>query len=196
MLRDIDQEQISPDRLKSSKDLVSLVCDGCEGCSSCCRDRGSVIVLDEYDVRLLKAHFGASFQDLLSSRLIGLSVIDGVVLPHLNTKSSLDECVFLNTEGRCAIHNARPGICRMFPLGRIWHDDGSFSYFLQEGECPASKKAKIRISKWLGYDNMKEYEASARSYHDALKALRERCATAPAEEAASLQTEFLKEHFE
>ena len=196
MLREIDNGQITPDKLKSSRDLVPLVCDGCAGCSSCCRERGSVVLLDEYDMRLLKEYFHASFQELLQNGYVGLSVIDGVVLPHLCVKPKADECVFLGKEGRCLVYNARPGICRMFPLARIYAEDGSFSYFLQEGECAAAKKAKTRISRWLGYENIKEYEFSVRKYHDALTELREKCASASAEEAAQLQTDFLKEHFE
>ena len=41
-----------------------------------------------------------------------------------------EACYFLNEEGRCSIHSFRPGICRLFPLGRFYEEEG-FRYFLQ-----------------------------------------------------------------
>ena len=48
----------------------------------------------------------------------------------------------LNDEGRCS-HDARPGFCRMFPLGRLY-ENGTFSYFLQVSECPKENKTKSK----------------------------------------------------
>ena len=42
----------------------------------------------------------------------------------------------------------RPGICRLFPLGRVYDDKGEFSYFLQTGECAKKNLAKIKVKKW------------------------------------------------
>ena len=196
MIREIDKNQISRGKLMTSRDLARLECGGCAGCSSCCRARGSLIVLDAWDVQKLKEGLNYSFTGLVENNLIQLSVIDGVVLPCLPVDEERDACAFLNEEGRCGIYNSRPGICRMFPLARIYHEDGSFSYFLQEGECERAGGAKIRISAWMGIENVKEYERQVRAYHDALVQLKKDCAdAADTGEIVRLQQDFLKRWF-
>ena len=174
MIREIDENLITPDKLFLSSDMAKLGCNNCEGCSDCCRDRAGAITLDPYDIGLLREGFNYSFEDLIEKGYVTFAADDGVILPALAIKKDEDECVFLNDKGRCSIHGFRPGICRMFPLARLYHDDGSFSYFLQEGECQRSNGVKIKISKWLGYPDIREYEESVRNYHDALRTFRNR----------------------
>ena len=81
-------------------------------------------------------------------------------------------------------------------LARIWREDGSFSYFLQAGECRQPDGVKIRISKWLGYPNIRAYEESVREFHDALAALRrEMKKDLSHEEQVRLQRQFLEQWF-
>ena len=196
MIRDIDSSMITPDKLLTSRDMARLGCRDCEGCSDCCRGRASAITLDPTDIRLLKEGLNYSFQGLLDGGFITLSVVDGVVLPSLALKPESDECIFLNEQGRCGIHSFRPGICRMFPLARLWKEDGSFCYFLQEGECPRPGGAKIRIARWLGYPDIRGYEQQVRTYHDALSALRDQLKKDLShEEQVCLQRSFLEHWF-
>ncbi len=48
-----------------------------------------------------------------------LNVVDGIILPNLKMARAEEACSFLDTNGRCTVHAFRPGICRMFPLGRL-----------------------------------------------------------------------------
>ena len=77
-------------------------------------------------------------------------------------------CSFLNEEGRCSIHDARPGFCRMFPLGRLY-EDGTFSYFLQVNECPKENKTKVKVRRWLDTPELGKYEAFTTKWHYYLK---------------------------
>ena len=154
-----------------------------------------MIVLDAFDVKMLVRELNYSFEGLLSAGLIRLEVIDGIVLPGLGIDDK-GACIFLEKNRRCSIHSARPGICRLFPLARIYHEDGSFSYFLQESECGRRTGEKVKVSDWLGYDDIDEYEKQVRSYHDALTELKEKCRRAKsAEEVTALQSAFLKKWF-
>ena len=196
MIRDIDENMIRPEKLYSSSDMAKLGCNDCAGCSECCRDRAADITLDSWDMGRLKEGLGRSFDDLLSSGLIKITLINNILLPVLGKKEDEDECIFLGQDGRCTIHNYRPGICRMFPLARLYHEDGSFSYFLQEGECSRGTGVKIKIGKWLGVGNVVRYEQEVRAYHDRLTELREQCSQARSqEELVQLQTRFLQENF-
>ena len=196
MIRDIPKKQISSEKLMKSSDMAKVGCNGCEGCSECCKNRGSSITLDSWDVARLKEGLGKSFQSLLDNEYIVLEPINGIILPTLGKKRTADECRFLGDDGRCAIHSFRPGICRMFPLARLWHSDGSFSYFLQGGECYKPSGVKIKISKWLEVGNTSEYEKAVREYHDKLVLLRKACSEAESrEDLIRLQKDFLQDNF-
>lgn len=100
-------------------------------------------------------------------------VADGVIMPRFNEKfkSALsdknddsDRCPFLDKEGRCSVHSARPGFCRLFPLGRLY-ENGSFSYILQTKECKIENRGKIKVRKWLGIGDLKSYEAYIVKWH-------------------------------
>ena len=160
MKREIDLNDVSDGKLYKNNDLVKADCFGCENCHKCCTGMGESIVLDPFDVYNLSLSTGKSFEKLLKSN-IEINIVDGLTLPNINMKSG--ECTFLQ-DGRCSIHSFRPGICRMFPLGRIYNDDG-FKYFLQIHECPVKNKGKVKVKKWLGYLDINGYEAYINTWH-------------------------------
>ena len=80
------------------------------------------------------------FETLLAGK-IELNVVDGIILPNLKMAGAEDGCGFLTEEGRCGIHPFRPGICRLFPLGRYYEENG-FRYFLQVHECQKENRRK------------------------------------------------------
>lgn len=167
MLREIDLAEVSDGKLYTSRDMVKAGCDDCRGCCDCCKEMGKSVVLDPYDVFRLEAGLGQSFQELLTYAL-ELNVVDGIILPNLKMAGKAERCSFLDPEGRCSIHPHRPGFCRMFPLGRIYEEEG-FHYFLQVHECPKQPKTKVKVSKWLDTPELKKYEAYVLSWHNFLK---------------------------
>lgn len=171
MLRDIRLSEVSDGKLYGINDMAKTDCGGCEGCSSCCRGMGTSIVLDPYDVFRLLNGLDLTFEELLA-RHIDLNVADGIILPNLKMTGADEACTFLNQNGRCSIHAFRPGICRIFPLGRFY-EDGSFRYFLQIHECPKPNKAKVKIRKWIDTPDIKQYETFIADWHYFLKRLQE-----------------------
>lgn len=163
MKRNWDMSQISDGKLYDKDDFVAAECEDCKGCSSCCQGMGESIVLDPYDIYLLESEFACGF-DELSKDKIELNMADGVILPNLKMAGETMSCQFLNEEGRCSIHQNRPGICRLFPLGRIY-ENGTFSYFLQIHECKKEERGQVRVSEWLGVPNMKKYEKFIATWH-------------------------------
>lgn len=170
MLRDIDLDQVSDGKLYGSNDMAKTDCNGCKGCSSCCRGMGSSILLDPFDAHRLCAGLRKSFEELLNTCL-ELNVVDGIILPNLRMTAEEDACTFLRGE-RCSIHSIRPGICRIFPLGRFY-ENHSFKYFLQIHECPAPGKSKVKIRKWIDTPDLKRYEQFITDWHYYLKPLQE-----------------------
>jgi len=108
-------------------------------------------------------------EELLADKL-ELQVVDGIVLPNLKMGGKEERCGFLNREGRCGIHGFRPGICRLFPLGRIYDEQG-FQYFLQVHECRKENRAKVKVRKWIDTPDVKRYERFVSDWHFFLKRL-------------------------
>ena len=177
MKRQVSLEEISDGRLYSKNDMVKAGCGGCRGCSSCCRGMGGSVILDPLDVFRLVAGTSRSFLELLTDKL-ELNVVDGIILPNLKMSGREESCGFLNEEGRCSIHPYRPGICRLFPLGRYYEESASggrsFRYFLQVQECPAQNKTKVKVSKWIDTPDLVRYEAFVNEWHYFLEVVENR----------------------
>ena len=170
MLRNVSLEEISDGRLYGLNDMAKLGCNDCAGCSSCYRGMGNTIVLDPYDVWRLTGGLGVSLQQLLAGHL-ELNVVDGIILPNLKLAGDSEQCTFLNEAGRCSIHPYRPGICRLFPLGRYYEEDG-FRYILQVHECEKQNRSKVKIRKWMDTPDMERYDAYIADWHAFLSKLR------------------------
>lgn len=182
MLRYEDLKNISDGRLYELNDMVRADCADCEGCSKCCEsDMGDSIQLDPLDVYRLMHGLGRSFDSLIHKEL-ELSVVDGLILPHMRMSGRSEPmykegsdtpviydigsgCMFLGNDGRCTIHDIRPGICRLFPLGRIY-EKGGFKYILQVNECIRKNRSKVKVSRWIDTENLDEYEAFVRKWHN------------------------------
>lgn len=171
MEREIDLMEVSDGKLYTAGDMVKIGCNDCAGCSECCRMVGDTIILDPYDLYQLRLALHIGFEELMDGK-IELRMVDGVVQPNLKVREDGQGCVFLNDEGRCTIHQHRPGFCRMFPMGRIYEGEG-FQYFLQVHECPYPGKTKVKLKKWLGIPELSRYEEYIKVWHFFLKEVQE-----------------------
>lgn len=172
MKRNVSLEEISDGRLYGYQDMVKADCHGCKGCHRCCTGMGSSVILDPYDMWRIQNGPGKSMQELLEEGKLELHVVDGCILPNLAMAGEEEACGFLNAEGRCGIHAFRPGICRLFPLGR-YYENGDFRYFLQKGECVVPNRSKVKVSKWIDTPEQGKYHDFLCTWHDLLKDVEE-----------------------
>lgn len=164
MIRDVDLKDISDGKLYQLNDMVRADCGDCKGCSECCHVTSDTIVLDPLDIWNLSIHTGNTFEHMLS-HTIELGVTDGIILPHLIVDEKVG-CAYLNKEGRCSIHTYRPGLCRIFPLGRIYDKEThSFSYFLQTHECVKENRIKVKVSKWIDVPDLSKNQKYIADWH-------------------------------
>ena len=170
MNREMDMAEVSDGKLYGLDDMVKADCAGCEGCHACCTGMGTSVVLDPFDAYRMTAGTGKTFEALLAGPL-ELNVVDGIILPNLKLAGDSEQCTFLNDAGRCSIHPYRPGICRLFPLGRYYEEDG-FRYILQIHECEKPNRSKVKIRKWMDTPDMERYDAYIADWHAFLKQLR------------------------
>lgn len=158
------------DRLYDYNDMVKVGCHDCKGCSICCQGMGTSILIDPHDAWELTRQLGVSFSELLNGPL-ELHVEQGLILPNIRMAGEKEQCSFLSEEGRCTIHSFRPGICRLFPLGRNYDGD-TMQYFLLDSECPVKSKTKMKVTKWIEPDNEKDYHRFLIDWHNLTKAFR------------------------
>lgn len=198
MKRQVSLEEISDGRLYDKNDMVKAGCGGCKGCSACCRGMGESVILDPYDIYRLTKGTALSFESLLADKL-ELHVVDGIILPNLNMSGGDEKCGFLDAQGRCSIHAHRPGICRLFPLGRYYETDDkgerTFRYFLQVNECPAPNKTKVKIAKWVDTPELVRYEQFVKEWHYFLEDVQQRILEEEKEEAVKNINMFLLKLF-
>jgi Fe-S-cluster containining protein len=125
---------------------------------------------------------GKTFTDMIE-REIEIRLVDGLILPNLMQHHESDEtgersgredaldllsgdhCPFLSQAGRCSIHPFRPGMCRLYPMGR-YYTEGGFRYILQIDECTEREKTSVLLQDWLGIENLARYESYILDWHD------------------------------
>ncbi|MBQ7954880.1 MAG: YkgJ family cysteine cluster protein [Lachnospiraceae bacterium] len=168
MERQVDLMEISDGKLYGLNDMVKACANNCDGCSACCHGRGDTITLDPLDVHHLKTGLQTGFEQLMTGG-ISLGVVNGIIRPSMMmTEEEDSKCIFLNAQGRCGIHSFRPGLCRLFPLGRVYEEDG-IKYILLTGECVRENRTKVKVRKWIDMPDMDAYEKFLIEWHDFLK---------------------------
>ncbi|SEV83716.1 YkgJ family cysteine cluster protein [[Clostridium] fimetarium] len=163
MKRNVSLNEISDGKLYELNDLVKAGCNDCNGCSTCCQGMGNSIILDPLDIHRLLINLNITFEELLVDK-IELNVVDGMIIPNLKMMGLSEKCLFLSSEGRCGIHAFRPGMCRLFPLGR-YYENHDFKYFLQVHECEKANKTKIKVRKWIDTPDIKNNECFVIDWH-------------------------------
>lgn len=150
-------------KLYNKNDMIKIQCNECKGCSSCCQGMGASVILTPYDVWQMEKNLEISFQELINMK-VELNVVEGMILPNLKMEGEQERCGFLNEENRCSIHPFRPGVCRLFPLGRQYMEH-EIKYILLEGACQKANKTKVKINKWLSIPEMEENEKFLLTWH-------------------------------
>ena len=173
-----------------AEDLARIAPHNCEGCGECCRGMGDTIHIDPWDIMMLTSHLHMTFMELLD-RDLDLRVEDGLLLPNLAINDDHPVCPFLDESLRCTIHDFRPGICRLFPLGREYSGNG-FHYILTEGQC-TRKKYKVKIKKYLDIPDLNSYETFIGEWHAFIRKEQRRMqGTMDISEKQTRNMEFLK----
>ncbi|OUQ40026.1 YkgJ family cysteine cluster protein [Faecalibacterium sp. An122] len=107
----------------------------CAGCGGCCRGRED-IVLSGYDLYRLSRRLG--LPPKLTARAFCKMYIGTVshlpVLRLMPVKEEHNNCPFF-TENRCAVHEARPLVCALYPLGQEISPAGEVRYYFQATRC-------------------------------------------------------------
>ena len=132
----------------------------CNGCGDCCRGRED-IVLSGFDLWRIAARLRLPPQ-IVARGFCRASIGTVSHLPVLRlapVKENRNNCPFL-TENHCAIHDAEPLVCALYPLAQEISRDGQVSYFLQPTDC-GGQVIEARVE-----DYLTRYDVPAREATD------------------------------
>ena len=123
---------------------------GCNCCGHCCKERGDIL-LTAYDIMRLQKYLDISFKELLITYCeMYVGKDSGLPIIRLRTDA---RCPFL-FHNKCFVQDAKPTVCALFPLGRIY-DGKKVRYFIQENHCGTGAE-EHSLREWLeqlGTDN-------------------------------------------
>lgn len=137
----------------------------CAGCGDCCRGRED-IVLSGFDLWRIAARLRLPPQTVARAFCKGSigAVSHLPVLRLAPVRAERNNCPFL-TGNHCAIHDAEPLVCALYPLAQEITRKGEISYFLQPTSCGGQVfEAKV-------VDYLNRYKVLAREKSDAKWAL-------------------------
>ena len=132
----------------------------CNGCGDCCRGRED-IVLSGFDLWRIAARLRLPPQ-IVARGYCRASIGQVSHLPVLRlapVKEERNNCPFL-TENHCAIHDAEPLVCALYPLAQEISRKGQVSYFLQPTGC-GGQVIEARVEDYLA-----RYDVPAREQTD------------------------------
>lgn len=139
----------------------------CEMCGNCCRNRSDPILLTGADVYRIACTLGQTMIDVVTDNTRGY-IGDTSHLPVIALEERMDgSCRFLR-KGRCMVHQSKPAVCALYPLGRIYNfQDNSFHYFVNPKTCQSYHKSEKSwtLQEWLDLFKIEESEEMARVWN-------------------------------
>lgn len=99
----------------------------CQCCNKCCHNK--LIQVNPYELLHIAQCLCLSTTEVLDQFV-------QMELPYLKQKPD-GSCIFLGVNG-CQIHEHRPGVCRIYPLGRL-KDENQQEYFIELELEPGSE---------------------------------------------------------
>ena len=131
----------------------------CKACGNCCRNRKEAIMLTGYDVFRIAKELGIDMQDVVLKYTRGY-VGNTSKLPVLVLKERPDGSCSLLRKGKCIVHQNKPLVCAIYPLGRYYLPaEKRFGYFEQPIYCGTDEKHTLE--EWLNIFNVHEWDEAA-----------------------------------
>lgn len=135
----------------------------CTACGKCCINREDIL-LNPHDLYRIAKYLNSTTLDVYRSyceSYIGSN--SHVPIVRLKPKGHVKRCPFLK-DRKCVVHDAKPGVCAIYPLGRymkidsIEYTQGSIEnpivqYLLQPAECGDNSKVHT-VREWLSGFNI------------------------------------------
>lgn len=141
-------EEVSP---LAGTEPFHLSCDK-DGCVNNCCTKSAPVVLNPYEIEMICRAAGLAYDDFLDTVETGrLNGFPMIMLPR-------DPACHFWTGTGCGIYSARPLACRLFPLGRVFHEGRSHIVLPTRNICiGVSKQAGGSVAEYLSKQDVGIY---------------------------------------
>ena len=123
----------------------------CKQCGKCCTRRNEPIMITGVDLFYMARALKVNQMDFIKANCL-VYIGDGSKLPVMVLKETKTGRCPLLKNNRCSVHDDKPTVCKLYPLGRFTTSDenDSYKYFIQPVECAGCHNAKEQtLKKWL-----------------------------------------------
>lgn len=139
----------------------------CAMCGDCCRKRKEPILLTGADIFRAAIALETSIANAIAQNTVGYIGGDSHV-PVITLKERLDGSCRLLRNGRCMIHDNKPAVCALFPLGRYFDSrEQTYHYFMNPRFCHNGRETgKVwTLQEWLDMFKVEETEKMTAAWH-------------------------------
>jgi len=131
----------------------------CKACGDCCRNRKESIIITGYDVFRIAKELGIEMKEVVTKYTIGY-IGNNSKLPVLIMKERPDGSCSLLRKGKCIVHQNKPLVCAIYPLGRYYLPaEKRFGYFQQDICCGTAEEHTLE--EWLNIFNVPEWDEAS-----------------------------------
>lgn len=140
----------------------------CRRCGKCCIHQETIIfnARDIYNIARKKGMTMRGVVEAYTETYIGHS--SRIPIVHLLSNGPKGACPLLTEDGRCSVHDCKPTVCALFPLGRVVMgekfgepienpDDLHVKYILTDHNCGSAKKVNT-VRSWLSKFGIPEHD--------------------------------------
>ena len=152
----------NPDELEQHlMDLDSTFRFKCRRCGKCCKNQDTIIFTPR-DIYNIAHKFGKSMEQVIEETSEVYPGRDSrMPIVHMVPRGPKNACPLL-VDGRCSVHDCKPTVCALFPLGRVvWFDrtlpleqqldNIQVRYIVNDIDCGSAKRVNT-VREWLVRD--------------------------------------------
>ena len=139
----------------------------CRRCGKCCKNQDTIL-FSPWDIFRIGKKVGKSPATVIKDYTeVYVGHQSRIPVVHLLMQGRKNSCPFLTEEGRCSIHDVKPTVCALYPLGRVITseipgealDGGAENIvrYILSGQCGSVKKTHT-VREWLASFGIPEHD--------------------------------------
>ena len=148
-------------------DLDSTFKFKCRRCGKCCKNQNTIL-FSPWDVFRIGKKIGKSPSAVIKDYTeVYIGPQSRIPVVHLLMQGRKNACPFLTEEGHCSVHDVKPTVCALYPLGRVITsetpgealDSGAENIvrYILSGQCGSVKKTHT-VREWLTSFGIPEHD--------------------------------------
>lgn len=148
-------------------DLDSIFKFKCRRCGKCCKNQDTIL-FSPWDIFRIAKKIGKSPSTVVKDYTeVYIGPRSRIPVVHLLMQGKKNACPFLTEEGLCSIHDAKPTVCALYPLGRVVTSEApgealdsgteNIVHYILSGSCGSAKKTHT-VREWLASFGIPEHD--------------------------------------